>query len=109
MDRRYVFTITPTAPLSAQIAIAGCRANAVGVLDLSFHEYKLLGVLMARPGKVFSRNQLLDLAWEEPEASMDRTIDAHIKNIRSKMKRVNPDLDPIVTHRGLGYALKENL
>ena len=40
---------------------------------------------------------------------MDRTVDAHIKNLRAKLKSVTPDLDPIVTHRGTGYALKEQI
>ena len=51
----------------------------------------------------------MDMAWDEPEASMDRTVDAHIKNIRAKLKSIAPDMDPIVTHRGVGYALKEDL
>ena len=51
----------------------------------------------------------MDLAWDEPEASMDRTIDAHIKNIRAKLKVINPDVDPIMTHRGVGYSLQEDL
>jgi two-component system, OmpR family, catabolic regulation response regulator CreB len=50
----------------------------------------------------------MDLAWDEPEASMDRTVDAHIKNLRAKLKAVRPDMDPIVTHRGTGYALRDN-
>ncbi len=49
----------------------------------------------------------MNLAWEEPQASMDRTVDAHIKNIRAKLKTIRPDLDPIITHRGIGYALRE--
>ena len=40
---------------------------------------------------------------------MDRTVDAHIKNIRAKLKRTHPDTDPIITHRGTGYALREDL
>ena len=51
----------------------------------------------------------MDLAWEEPDASMDRTVDAHIKNIRAKLKTINSEIDPIITHRGIGYALKEDL
>jgi two-component system catabolic regulation response regulator CreB len=51
----------------------------------------------------------MDLVWDEPETSMARTVDAHIKNIRAKLKNIKPDLDPIVTHRGTGYALKEDL
>jgi two-component system catabolic regulation response regulator CreB len=79
------------------------------VLDLSRTEFDLLSTLIQRPGQVFSREQLMAAAWDEPEASMDRTVDAHIKNLRAKLKAVKPALDPIVTHRGTGYALKEDL
>jgi two-component system catabolic regulation response regulator CreB len=51
----------------------------------------------------------MDLAWDDPDASMDRTIDAHIKNIRAKLKAIAPEKDPIITHRGVGYSLKEDL
>jgi two-component system catabolic regulation response regulator CreB len=78
-------------------------------LDLSHHEYELLAVFIQRPGYVFSRNQLMEMVWEEPEASLDRTVDAHIKNIRNKLRAVRNDVDPIVTHRGAGYSLKEGL
>jgi two-component system catabolic regulation response regulator CreB len=76
-------------------------------LGLSRYEYRLLKVMIERPGRVLSRDQLMDLAWEEPEASMDRTVDAHIKSLRAKLKKVKPSEDPIQTHRGLGYSLKE--
>jgi len=78
-------------------------------LTLSKYEYNILKTFIHRPGHVYSRDQLMDLAWDEPEASMDRTVDAHIKNIRSKLKTIKPDVDPIVTHRGVGYSLKEAL
>jgi two-component system, OmpR family, catabolic regulation response regulator CreB len=77
-------------------------------LPLSRYEYRLLRVLIERPGRVLSRDQLMDLAWEEPEASLDRTVDAHIKSLRAKLKKVRPEIDPIETHRGSGYALKED-
>jgi len=76
-------------------------------LDLSRYEFRLLAVLVQSPGRVFSREQLLERAWEEPEASMDRTIDAHIKKLRAKLKQIQPDHDPIITHRGLGYSLED--
>ncbi len=79
------------------------------MLELSRYEYNLLKTFISRPGQVFSRDQLMDLVWDEPEASMDRTVDAHIKNLRAKFKAIDPDIDPIVTHRGTGYALRENL
>lgn len=78
-------------------------------MELSRYEYNLLAILIQRPGQVFSREQLMQLAWDEPEAAMDRTVDAHIKNIRAKLKTINPEIDPIITHRGIGYALKEDL
>jgi two-component system catabolic regulation response regulator CreB len=78
-------------------------------LVLSRYEYKLLKTLIRRPGQVFTRDQLMERVWDEPEASMDRTVDAHIKNIRNKLKSVNPEIDPIITHRGTGYALREDL
>lgn len=78
-------------------------------LELSRYEYKLLCVLLKKPGRVYSRDQLLDLVWDAPEASLDRTVDAHVKNLRAKLRDIRPDLDPIATHRGTGYSLKEGL
>lgn len=77
-------------------------------LDLTVHEYKLLLVLMGQPGRVFSRGQLMDAAWEDPGAALERTIDAHIKALRGKLRKIEPGLDGrIETRRGLGYALSE--
>lgn len=76
-------------------------------LELSRTEFELLNTFIRRPGRVFTRDQLMTSVWDEPEASMDRTVDAHIKNLRAKLKAVKPELDPIVTHRGTGYALRE--
>ena len=78
-------------------------------LDLSKYEFQLLEIFIKRPGQIFSRDKLMELAWDDPEMSMDRTVDAHIKNIRGKLKKIKPDIDPIKTHRGLGYSLKEDL
>jgi two-component system catabolic regulation response regulator CreB len=78
-------------------------------LELSRYEYRLLAVLLKKPGRVYSRDQLLELVWDEPEASLDRTVDAHVKNLRAKLRDVRPDVDPIATHRGTGYSLKEGL
>ncbi|MDR1010026.1 MAG: two-component system response regulator CreB [Opitutaceae bacterium] len=75
-------------------------------LDMTRYEYRLLKVLLARPGRVFSRDELMTQAWEDPGASLDRTVDAHIKTLRAKIRAVAPDIDPIQTHRGLGYSLR---
>jgi two-component system catabolic regulation response regulator CreB len=78
-------------------------------VDLSKYEFNILKTFIQRPGHVFSRDRLMDMAWEEPEASLDRTVDAHIKNIRAKLKSIDPDTDPIITHRGVGYSLRDDL
>jgi len=79
------------------------------VLELSKYEFDILKHFVERKGHVFSREQLMDLVWEQPETSLDRTVDAHIKNIRAKLRAVRPDLEPIVTHRGTGYSLRDDL
>ena len=76
-------------------------------LELTRYEFRLVRTLAARPGRVFTREQLLSAGWEEPTASTDRTVDAHIKTLRSKMRTLAPELDPIQTHRGLGYSWRE--
>jgi len=87
---------------------ARCRITYRGrALDLTRNEYRLLGALLASPGRVFSRDQLMTAAWDDPGASLDRTVDAHIKTLRAKLREAAPDADPIVTHRGLGYSLRE--
>ena len=78
-------------------------------LDLSRYEFRILEVFLNRPGWVYSREQLMDQVWDEPDASLDRTVDTHIKTLRAKLRAVKPELDPIRTHRGLGYSLKESL
>lgn len=77
------------------------------LMDLTRYEFLLLKHLIQFPGQVFSRDQLMERIWDDPGSSLDRTIDAHIKSIRSKCKKIN-SIDPIITHRGMGYSLKED-
>ena len=78
-------------------------------LELSRYEYDILGTLIRRPGHVFSREELMQQVWEQPEMSLDRSVDAHIKNLRAKLRAIDPEVDPIVTHRRSGYSLREDL
>ena len=84
-----------------QILFLGTR------LILSSTEFRLLRALCEKPGRVFSRAQLMDIAWDDPGAALERTVDAHIKSLRAKLKEAHPDADPIETHRGFGYSLRE--
>ena len=77
-------------------------------LELSRYEYRLLTVLLEKPGRVWSREQLMDKAWDSPDSSLDRTVDAHVKSLRAKLREIRPDTEPIRTHRGMGYSLKED-
>jgi len=87
---------------------ARCRISYRGrVLDLTRNEYRLLCALIASPGQVFNRDQLMTAAWDDPGAALDRTVDAHIKTLRAKLREAAPASDPIMTHRGLGYSLRE--
>jgi two-component system, OmpR family, catabolic regulation response regulator CreB len=78
-------------------------------LELSRYEYGLLKTLLGRPGFVFTREVLLQRVWDDDTDSLDRTVDAHVKTLRAKLKAVAPALEPIRTHRGVGYALAEDL
>lgn len=77
-------------------------------LELSPYEYRILEVLINYPGRVFTRERLMELAWEEPDMSLERTVDAHIKNLRQKLRQIRPNQNPIRTHRGVGYSLEED-
>lgn len=86
-----------------------CQISYKGAaLDLTRNEYRLLAALLSSPGRVFSRDQLMELAWDDPGAAIDRTVDAHVKQLRAKLRGVAPGEELIVTHRGLGYSLRES-
>lgn len=72
-------------------------------LGLTRREFAVLQSLVARPGRVFSRDQLLSLAFPDDTEVFDRTVDSHIRNIRRKIAAVGP-WDPIRSVYGVGYA-----
>ena len=77
------------------------------LLELTPTEFKLLEVLARSPGRVYTRLQLLDLIQGEAYEGYERTIDAHIKNLRQKMDAVAREPDTrIVTVYGVGYKLQ---
>ncbi len=73
-------------------------------LSLTRHEFRLLQSLLEQPERVFSREQLLDAVGVPADAGYERNIDSHIKSLRSKLRAVAADAEPIQTHRGLGYS-----
>ena len=77
------------------------------LLDLTRYEYLLLKVLAERPGHVLSRAQLMDRVWTDAPDTLERTVDAHVKSLRAKLRAIDPADDPIQTHRGMGYSLAQ--
>lgn len=74
-------------------------------LSLTRYEFLLMKTLLQAPGRIFSRQQLMDQVWCDGQESFDRTVDTHIKTLRAKLRAINPELAPINTHRGMGYSL----
>lgn len=101
------------APVPAQPFVVDAERMQIRyygrALELSRYEYGLLKLLVQRPGRVFTRDELLGLVWDDASDSFDRTVDAHIKTLRAKLKAIAPDIEPIRTLRGTGYALNEDL
>jgi DNA-binding response OmpR family regulator len=87
---------TVTLDPHARSAAAGDRPVA-----LTATEFDLLQFLMSRPGRVFTREQLLEAAWEPGASAGNRTVDVHIAQLRAKLG----DASPIRTVRGVGYAV----
>ena len=75
-------------------------------IDLGPTEYRLLEFLMERPGRVFSREQLLDGVWGSEIYIDERTVDVHVGRLRKALNRGH-ETDPIRTVRGAGYALDD--
>ncbi len=93
-------------PLAMDLARHRCSWDGREVV-LTVTEFALLQALLGAPGKVFSRDELVDLAWGRGHAITDRTIDSHVRRIRQKLAAVGAD--PIETVYGIGYRLREDL
>ncbi len=77
-------------------------------VKLTPHEYKLLQALMASPGRVFTRDELLDHLYPTGETVVDRVIDVHIGKLRQKIEENPSNPHYIKTVRGLGYQFEES-
>jgi two-component system phosphate regulon response regulator PhoB/two-component system alkaline phosphatase synthesis response regulator PhoP len=73
-------------------------------LELTATEFRILQFLAARPGRVFTRDQILDFLWGQEKAVIDRTVDVHIRNLREKLGAAGALIKNI---RGVGYKLEE--
>ncbi|MEM9240775.1 MAG: response regulator transcription factor, partial [Pseudomonadota bacterium] len=76
-------------------------------VSLTVTEFLLLQALAQRPGFVKSRDQLMDVAYDDQVYVDDRTIDSHIKRLRKKMRMVDDEFSAIETLYGIGYRYNE--
>ncbi|MCC6305629.1 MAG: response regulator transcription factor [Rhodobacteraceae bacterium] len=76
-------------------------------VTLTVTEFLLLQALATRPGYVKSRDQLMDVAYDDQVYVDDRTIDSHIKRLRKKMRSADPEFAAIETLYGIGYRYDE--
>jgi two-component system OmpR family response regulator len=93
-------------PLEMDLGRHRCAWDGHEVV-LTVTEFTLLQVLLGAPGKVFSRDELVDRAWGPGHALTDRTIDSHVRRIRQKLAAHGAD--PVETVYGVGYRLREEL
>ena len=83
---------------------AGYRATIGGKdLNLTAVEFQLLKVLADHPGRIYTREQLMDAMYRDERVVADRTVDSHIKKIRRKITAVLPDREVVHSIYGLGY------
>ncbi|MBX2870149.1 MAG: response regulator transcription factor [Acidiferrobacterales bacterium] len=75
-------------------------------LALTTSEFVLIRTLLSRPGRVFSRHEMLDQLYSDGYAVVDRVIDVHIASIRQKLEAVSGDAKLITTVRGVGYRME---
>lgn len=96
-----------TAPPRLLIDEDRYQASLDGIaLDLTPSELRLLSTLAQSPGRVFSRDQLLDRIYSDHRVVTDRTVDSHIRNLRRKLEHACPTENPIESLYGVGYRFQ---
>ncbi len=93
----------PTLPITLDEERFEARVHG-RALSLTPVEFRLLGKLTAQPGRVFSRQQLMDALYRDHRVVSDRTIDSHVKNLRRKLGEAG--FDPIASVYGVGYRIE---
>jgi DNA-binding response OmpR family regulator len=76
-------------------------------VDLTFVEFEILAVLARHPGRVYTRDMLLDRIWGDSAFRDQRTIDVHIRHLREKLERDPKNPEYLLTVRGVGYRFRD--
>lgn len=103
----------PVALIQAGLLQIDLRRRAVrrsgAPIELTATEYDLLAILAREPGRPFTRTQLLEMAYDISYAGFDRTVDAHIKNLRRKIEPDPRNPRYVLTIYGVGYKFAEHV
>lgn len=75
-----------------------------GAIDLTATEFKLITLFAKSPGRVFNRDILMDVIWEQEYYGIDRTVDTHVSRLRRKLGKLGKHIETVY---GVGYRLKE--
>ena len=102
---RRLSAITPATPSPIELDESRFEVRVRGQpMSVTPVEFRLLRKLLAQPGRVFSRQQLMDAAYRDHRVVSDRTVDSHVKNLRRKL--ADTGFDPITSVYGVGYRLE---
>jgi two-component system alkaline phosphatase synthesis response regulator PhoP len=103
----------PAALIQAGLLQIDLRRRAVrrggAPIELTATEYDLLAILAREPGRPFTRTQLLEMAYDISYAGFDRTVDAHVKNLRRKIEPDPRNPRYVLTIYGVGYKFAEHV
>lgn len=99
--------VSPVEPPLVEVDRETQRVSVKGQrLDLTPKEFQLMALLSASPSRVFSRAQILELAYDHDQDVVDRVVDSHMKNLRRKIAACLPDRDIIQSVYGVGYRFE---
>lgn len=106
--RRTAPTASPAVSARLQLDEGSLRVRAGGrELELTAVEFALLQALYGAPGRIFSRERLMDRIYTDHRVVSDRTIDSHVKKLRRKLAELLPDEELIHSVYGVGYRYEE--
>ena len=102
-EGKYSFIQEPVNRLLMALSRRGLELIGGKDLGLTAVEFELLKVLAAHPGRIYTRDQLMDAMYRDERVVSDRTVDSHVKKIRRKIADVVPEREIIHSVYGLGY------
>ncbi len=103
VDNTASASAAPPVRLDAERFLAEINGKPVGLTPV---EFRMLTTLAAHPGRVFSRNQLMDILYVDHRIVSDRTVDSHVKNLRRKLVEAGGQDDWLQSIYGVGYKIE---